>query len=276
MRIQTGPLTATSAALDPRPALPAEWEAWAEEPAHQVLIEEEDAPVGVLHVALVSATEAWLEGLRVRRDRQGAGIGGRLVAEGEAMARRYGAGIVRTAVPAHDYAAQQVAERAGFRTVARAVVYETPISDGPIDVPFDALVAEAESRDVTPLTSWLRGAETLVAWGGLIPLGWRFRTLRPELVKGLVRDERVLRAGETVEGAALFNVHGDAAVVGVLEGSPPQRHALAGAVALRARAQGASRLAFFAPDEQALQMVRERRPHPWCPEGLTIVEKALS
>jgi len=275
MRVQSGPLTAASAALDPSPALPAEWETWAEEPAHQIVVEEEAAPVGVLHVALVSATEAWLEGLRVRRDRQGAGIGGRLVAEGEALARRYGAGVVRTAIPAHDYAAQQVAERAGFRTVARAVVHQTTLPDGPIDVPYDALVAEAEGGDVAALTSWLHSAETLAAWGGLVPLGWRFRALRPELVKGLVRDRRMLRAGETVEGAVLFNIHSDAAVVGLLEGSPPQRHALAGAVALRARSQGAERLALFAPDEQALRTIRDRRPHPWCPDGLTVVAKAL-
>jgi GNAT superfamily N-acetyltransferase len=276
MHIESGPLTTGHLPLDAALALPVEWEAWAEEPSHQVVIEEAGAPVGALHVALVSATEAWLEGLRVRRDRQGAGIGGRLVAEGEALARRYGAGVVRTAIPAHDYAAQQVAERAGFRTVARAIVHNAPIPEGPIDVPYDALVAEAEAQDVASLGDWLRGAETLVAWGGLVPLGWRFRTLRPELVRGLVRDRRVLRAGETVEGAALFNVHGDAAVVAVLEGSPPQRRALAGVVALRGRGQGAPRLVFFAPDEEALRMIRERRPHPWCPDGLTVVEKALS
>lgn len=276
MDIESAPLTASPLALDPTPALPAEWGAWAEEPAHQVVMKEAGAAVGALHVALVSATEAWLEGLRVRRDRQGAGIGGRLVTEGEALARRYGAGVVRTAIPAHDYAAQQVAERAGFRTVARTVVQLASIPGGPIDVPYDALVAEAEPRDTPALTSWLRGAETLVAWGGLVPLGWRFRALRPELVKGLVLDQRVLRAGETVEGAALFHVHGDTAVVGFLEGSPPQRQALAGAVALRARSQGASRLAFFAPDEANLRTIRERRPHPWCPDGLTVVEKELS
>ncbi len=275
MRIQSGPVTAPLA-LDPQPALPVEWEAWAEEPVHQVVIEEEGAPVGALHVALVSATEAWLEGLRVRRDRQGAGIGARLVAEGEALARRYGAQVARTAIPAHDYVAQQVAERSGFRTVARAVVHQAPIPNGPIDVPYDALVAEAEARDVEALTAWLRGTEALALWGGLVPLGWRFRTLRAELLKGLIRDRRVLRAGETVEGAALFNVRGDAAVVGVLEGNPAQRQALAGAVALRARTQGAARLTLFAPDEQALRTIRDRRSHPWCPDGLAVVEKALS
>lgn len=275
MRVHSGPLTAAHAALAPQPALPPEWDAWAEEPAHQIVIEEGGAPVGALHVALVSATEAWLEGLRVRRDRQGAGIGRRLVAEGEALARRYGASVARTAIPTHDYAAQQVAERAGFRTVARAVVHRAAVAEGPIDVPYDALVTEAEARDLVVLTGWLRGSETLAAWGGLVPLGWRFRALRPELVKGLIREHRLLRAGETVEGAAVFAMYDDAAVVGVLEGSPAQRQALAGAVALRARAGGARALVFFASEEQALRMIRDRQPHPWCPDGLTVVEKAL-
>lgn len=275
MRIHSGPVTAARIALDPQPALPAEWEAWAEEPAHQLVIEEDGAPVGALHVALVSATEAWLEGLRVRRDRQGAGIGRRLVSEGEALARRYGARIARTAVPAHDYAALLVAERTGFRAVARAIVHEAPVAEGPIDVPYDALVQAAEVQDVPALTAWLRGTETLQAWGGLVPLGWRFRALVPELVKGLARDGRMLRAGETVEGATLFALHGAAAVVGFIEGSQAGRQALAGAVALRARAHGATRLVFFAPDDQALRLVRGRG-HPWCPDGLTVVEKGLS
>ncbi len=276
MRVQTLPLSSRPPALDPSAALPAEWEAWAEEPAHQVLVEEDGAVVGALHVALVSATEAWLEGLRVRRDRQGAGIGRRLVSEGEALARRYGAQVARTAIPAHDYAAQAVAERAGLRPVARAIVSEMVIAGGPIDVPYDALVREVEAGEVAAVSAWLRDGETLSSWSHLLPLGWRFRELVPALVNGLIKDHRLLRAGEEIEGMALFTVRGDAAVLSALDGSPIVIPALVGAVAARGWEGGARRVAIFAPDERLLQGIRMvRRPHPYCPDGIVVVEKTL-
>lgn len=276
MRVRTLPLSATPPALDPLAALPAEWDAWAEEPAHQVLVEEAGAVVGALHVALVSATEAWLEGLRVRGDRQGGGVGRRLVMEGEALAKGYGARIARTAVPAHEYAAQAVAERAGFRPVARAVVHEVPIGDGPIDVPYDARVRGLKVSEAPAVTARLSAGDTLHAWQGLLPLGWRFRALLPEIVKGLIRDGRALQAGEAVEGVALYAIRSDAAVIFLLEGSPPQMDALVGTVAERGRGQGARRLVLFAPDDRALRAAGPgRRPHPWCPDGLVLVEKPL-
>jgi len=276
MRVETLPLTARPAALDPLAALPAEWDAWEEEPAHQVLVEEDGAVVGAVHVALVSAAEAWLEGLRVRADRQGAGIGRRLIAEGEALARRYGARIARTAIPAHEYGAQAVAERAGFRPVARAVVREAAIGTGPIDVSYDALVREAGAREGAALAHWLKTGETLSAWRGLVPLGWRFRETVPELVVGLAKDHRVLRAGETLEGVALFAVRRDTVVIHLVEGGPNVVPALVGAAAARGRERGAGRLALFAPDEAAVRDVRrDLRPHPWCPDGLVVVEKGL-
>ena len=276
MRVQTLPLSSHRAALDPLAALPAEWDAWAEEPAHQVLVEEDGTVIGALHVALVSATEAWLEGLRVRADRQGAGIGRRLVAEGEALAKRFGAATARTAIPGHEYAAQAVAERAGFRPFARAIVQEMAIAEGPIDVPYDALVRDADASDVAALTAWLRAGETLHAWQNLVPLGWRFRTLLPPLVQGLVKDRRVLRAGESVEGVAFFTVRGTTVVIALLDGSATVIPALVGAVAARGRERGAGRVVLFAPDEQSLRGVRmERRAHSWCPDGMVVVEKSL-
>jgi GNAT superfamily N-acetyltransferase len=276
MRVQSLPLSSRPAALDPLAALPAEWDAWAEEPAHQVLIEEHGAAVGAVHVAVVSAVEAWLEGLRVRAGRQGAGVGRRLVAEGEALARRYGATVARTAIPAHEYAAQAVAERAGYRPVTRAIVVEAPVVAGPIDVPYDALVREAEDADVAAVASWLPAGETVPAWQGLVPLGWRFRAVVPALVRGLVKDRRVLRAGEALEGIACFAVRGDAVVVSVLDGIPAVLPALVGAAAVRGRERGATRVVLFAPDDRLLRGVRlDRRPHPWCPDGIVVVEKAL-
>ncbi len=276
MRVETLPLSVKPPALDPLRALPAEWESWAEEPAHQVLVEEDGEIVGALHVALVSATEAWLEGLRVRGDRQGAGIGRRLVEEGEALARRYGARAIRTAIPAHEYAAQAVAARAGFHPLVRAIVHEGRIGAGPIDIPYDAPVREVTAREVAALSSRLPDGEALSAWQGLVPLGWRFRKLAPSLMKGLVKDGRVLSAGEGGKDVAVFTVREDAAVIYLLEAAGAAAQALAGTVASLGRERGARRLVIFAPDERVRTAVRlDLRPHAWCPDGLVVVERGL-
>lgn len=279
MQVHSGPLVRGAVALDPGTALPPEWDAWAEEPAHQVVLTEDDTVVGAVHVALVSAEEAWLEGVRVRADRQGQGIGRRLVAEAEALARRYGAGVARTAVPVHEYAAQAVAERAGYRPVTRAQVRETRLGAGPIDVPYDAHVRPARPEEAAAIARRLQGGETLRAWAGLTPLGWRFRTLLVPMVKGLARDGRVLRTGEPagpVEGAALFALHRDAAVVCLVDGPPSHVAAMLGVVAERARAQQVHRLVVFTPEGLPLpRLDGEWTPHPWCPDGLLIVSKEL-
>ena len=77
----------------------------------------------------------------------------------------------------------------------------------------------------------------------------------------------------------MFNVqHADAAVVAALDGAPPGMQAVYGTVIERAQTYGAKRVVVFAPDLVALRPldVRDWTPHPWCPEGLIVVEKKLA
>jgi hypothetical protein len=266
-----------------REAAPREWEDWAEEPGHALAAMDGGRAVGGIHVSIVGRTEAWLEALRVHPDAQGRGIAGRLVKEGESLALHYGAAVVRTAIPAHDYGAVAVAERAGFRIVARAAVLETQVSSGPAHIPYDAPV-ETPRPDAAPaLAAFLERTPTVTAWERLVPLGWRFRRLTPVMIRGLVRDRRAAVAlqaerAESPQAAALFAGHDDAAVVSVLDGTPPGMQALFGEIAESALERGATRVVVFTHDAAALRQLdaREWRAHPWCPDGLMIVEKRVA
>jgi GNAT superfamily N-acetyltransferase len=262
----------------PGPArLPPEWAEWAEEPGLAVRLEEGGAVRGSLHVVIVGRDEAWLEGLWVDPAARGRGVGRQLVAEAEGVARTHGAATVRTAVPARDYAAMAVAERTGYQRVTRTDVLVAGIEPGPIDIAYDARVAPAVPADAPALMALLGAAETLAAWRGLVPLGWRFRRLVPELLRGLIKDRRIVRSGEWLEGVAGFAVRGQTAVLSFLEGPLVQRQALYGAVAERARAAGAAQVVLFVPDASALGGIRASfAPHAWCPDGLIIVEKTLT
>jgi GNAT superfamily N-acetyltransferase len=266
-----------------REAAPAKWLAWAEEPGHDLAAMDGGRAVGGIHVGIVGRTEAWLEALRVHPDAQGRGIAGRLVKEGEQVAQHYGAAVIRTAIPAHDYAAVGVAERAGFHAVTRAVVVETKVESVPVHIPYDAPVESPRAETAPLLLRLLERTPTLTAWGRLIPLGWRFRRLSAELVRGLVKDRRAAAAllperSEALQAATLFAGHDEAVVVSVLDGTPPGMQALFGELAENALARGVVRVAVFTHDAAALRAIgaREWQPHPWCPDGLIIVEKSLA
>lgn len=274
------PITEGTTGPDPQ-ALPTEWEQWAEEPGQAVRLEEEGALLGTLHAVIVGRQEAWFEGLWVLPSARGRGVGRRLVAEAEAAVRGYGATIVRTAVPARDYGVLAVAERAGFVRHGDTYVMVARIPSGAIDIPYEAQVAAARAADAGAVTRTVQMEPSLAGWRGLVPLGWRLRRFEAPLLQGLIKDGRVLRTGEApggaVDGTVWFAVRADTAVVSVLAGPPAHRQALLGAVAERARHEGARRLALFVADPGALDGVRaDFVPHLWCPDGLVIVEKVLT
>lgn len=267
-----------------RDAAPSEWDAWAEEPGHDLVALDGARAIGGLHVSIVGQSEAWLEMLRVLPDYRGRGVAAQLVREGEQVARKYGAGTVRTAVPAHEYAALGVAERGGFRRVLQCVVLETDLAPGPLHVPYDAPSRLPHVADAVDVLRFAEHTHTLSAWEGLIPLGWRFRRITTDVVKGLIKDRRVAIAmqenpgGTALQGVAMFNVQENAAVFSLVDGTPPGMQASFAAAAELARERLAGPLTVFASDVHALDAleVRSWTPHPWCPEGLVVVEKRLA
>lgn len=273
-----------------RDAAPPEWSTWAEEPGHDLVALDGVRVVGGIHASLVGRTEAWLENLRVHPDFQGRGVAGLLVKEAEQEARRYGAAVVRTTIPAHDYAAQGVADHAGYRRVLRGVVVETDVPPGPLHMPYDAPVVAPEPAHASEVAGYLEQTTTVQAWDRLIPLGWRFRRLAVDLVKGLIKDRRLILAlrtdSPTIDpgragpygAASVFAIHDEAAVISLIDGTPPGMQAVYAAIVERAREQGASRLVAFTSDVSSLAPlgVRDWVPHPWCPDGQVVVEKSLA
>lgn len=258
-------------------ALPPEWADWAEEPGQRISLEENGRTLGTIHVAMVGPHEAWLEGLWILPSARGRGVDRRLVEQAETVAAGYGATIVRTAAPAGESAVLAVAESMGFAVCGTAAVGIAEIPGGRVTVPGDVRVIEARPAEVAAIIGAMGASEYLAAWHGFVPLGWRFRAVRPELVRGLVKDGRVLHSGGTVEGIAAFAVHGETAVISFLDGPQAHRQALYAAVAGRARVAGAHRTALFAPDAEGWTGIRTAFvPHSWCPDGLVILERRLS
>ncbi|MBI2246681.1 MAG: GNAT family N-acetyltransferase [Armatimonadetes bacterium] len=273
-----------------RDAAPAEWKAWSEEPGHDLIALDDGGAIGGLHVSLVGRSEAWLEMLRVLPDYRGRGVAAQLVREGEQIARTYGALTLRTAIPANDYAAIGVAERAGLRRVLQCVVLETALSSGPLHLPYDAPSASPSPAAAPEILRFAERTQTLEVWNDLVPLGWRFRRITVDLVRGLITDGRVClamqpdaRAASKIvsaasQGIAMFNVHEGDAVFSLVDGTPSGMQAAFASAAEAARDHGADRMVIFTPDLHSLDPLdlRTWAPHPWCPEGLVVVEKRLA
>lgn len=266
-----------------REAAPAEWQEWAEEPGWDLIALEEGRVVGGIHVAVVGRTEAWMEAIRVHPDAQGRGIGGQLVREAESLARHYGAAVLRTAIPSHDYAALALAERAGYRGAVRCAVLETAVGSDAAHLPYDAPVGQMRPEHTPAVLRFIESTAALAAWEHLVPLGWRFRRIVPELVRGLIKDRRAITAArpdrvEEPQAAALFARPEGAVVVSLIDGTPPGMQAVFGEIVERAQESGITRLVVFAPQREALAPlgIREWRPHAWCPDGLVIVQKSLA
>jgi GNAT superfamily N-acetyltransferase len=256
-------------------ALPLEWALWAEEPGKVIRFEEEGVTVGRVHTVLVGPSEAWVEGLWVTPDQRRKGLGRQLLKAAEDLVHGYGVGIVRGAVPAHNTGARSLAEHAGFAERARAMVQilmvsgEAPVTESD-SVDGGTGVRRATAVEATAVSALV--ATGMKAWHNLVPLGWRFRRIGVDLMRGLAKDGRVLvtqdPTGVTITAAR------DPAVLTAVVGSPTQRRLLVRAAAALASTE---RVVVFVPDASSVTDLGVAvAAHAWCPEGLVIVEKTLA
>lgn len=284
-----------------RDAAPPEWQDWAEEPGHDLVAEVSGRIAGAIHVSLVGRTEAWMENLRVLPDFQGRGIAGELVRGAEHRAVHYGAAKVRTAIPAHEYAALAVAQRAGYHRVLECAVLQAPVTADPRHVPYDAPVERPDAAAVHAVAAFAAAAPAVQSWEQLVPLGWRFRRMVPELIRGLIKDKRVLvslradavrpaspragsprserrpprQAGE-LQGVVLFAERDEAVVISLLDGTAPSIQALYGTVTERTGGRAQATVFTPSPDGMAALRAEQWNAHPWCPDGLVVVEKSVA
>jgi ribosomal protein S18 acetylase RimI-like enzyme len=189
--------------------LAATWEAWREDADGALLIAEESGrPAGVAHLRMLSAQEAWLEGLRVDPDDQGRGIGGLLVQAVVDAARTRGATVVRLFTSAENGPAQRLFERTDFEQVALFMPYEAAAEEGAAAA---AVAAGATLRAARPderdaLWSFLLASNFVPLNGGLLIEGWVARALTPAILHERLTANavRVLEAWGTIQGMAII------------------------------------------------------------------------
>jgi N-acetylglutamate synthase-like GNAT family acetyltransferase len=99
--------------------VPRVWQSWISDHSGILLVaEEKGLVVGFQHAELMPDNTGWLEGIRVREDVQGSGVGSALLAAGIEWSRFSSLSAVRLSTSSDNPASNRMAERAGFNQVA--------------------------------------------------------------------------------------------------------------------------------------------------------------
>jgi ribosomal protein S18 acetylase RimI-like enzyme len=103
------------------------WEDWLHDERGALLVAvSQDRPIGLIHVALFSDEEAWLEGIRVDPAQRRRGVGRVLVSRALVAARERGAKVARLFTAHDNIASQELIAGFGFKRVAEVIHYEAP------------------------------------------------------------------------------------------------------------------------------------------------------
>lgn len=171
---------------------------WLEDEHGQVLVaaDADDRPVGVARVVMLSDREAWMHAARVSPLARRTGVATMLNVAGCDWARQNGADVARLLVEDWNTAAQQQVAKMGYRrgsvwvSAEKAMAME-PLTNGGRRVPGDERLTPARRTEVD--LAWMTWKVGDLAQVGreLIPIGWAFRQMTVDDLRGAVGEGRL-------------------------------------------------------------------------------------
>ena len=196
---------------------------WLESDSTLVLVAcDDDVPVAMAKVTMLSKTEAWFSAARVHPDWRGRGIAGTIAGELDDWARERGAVVGRLVIEDWNEASINHVEKIGMRPVSRvvrctrSVTKNDPVpgGNGGKRVPARDRLRPTRSAEAEPaFMSWSVGELGRTA-RGLFAIGWSFRRLT---VPDLVAAARVDALWEAHTGWAMGAQSGEVFSVGWVE-----------------------------------------------------------
>ena len=183
------------------------WDEWLSDPHGVLLVAVLDGqPVGLLHLRMLTATEAWQEGMRVDPAYRNQGISKKLSLEAGAEAMRRGATTVRLITESTNTASIYLVEQSHSRRVgafaphtARPVT-EVPRHNYSLEEPVLATL-----EDLDEIISYLDVSNNFPLVGGLYYAGFTAYRISDTLLKEKIQARQVylLRRWERLDGVAI-------------------------------------------------------------------------
>lgn len=183
------------------------WDEWLHDTAGVLLVALIDGrPVGLLHLLMLNATEAWQEGMRVDPAYRKQGIATQLSVEAGAEAMRRGATTVRLMVDATNTASISLVEQSHSRRVGAFAPYTaTPVTSLPtrnygLDEPVLATL-----DDLDEIIAYLDVSNNFPAVGGLYYRGYVAYRISDTLLKEKIQGGHIylLRRWDRLDGLAI-------------------------------------------------------------------------
>jgi GNAT superfamily N-acetyltransferase len=200
--------------------IPLVWDYWLEEPDSKWLVATINRqPVAIAHIAMLSATEAWLEGLRVDPAYRKQGIGTLINRRAVSEALRKGAEYIRFVTRSDNTPVHRIAAGMGFNKLFAAVSMAADAGKAVTGLP------KPRAGAAVGIAAFLNNSPVMKETGGLISnAGWRYFKFTGEFIEEKLRQEMVRITGEPDNIKALAFIeegYGDEGlVVTYLDGEP--------------------------------------------------------
>ena len=146
------------------------WDRWLADPESDLLVtvDGQDSPIGLGHARMVSADEAWLEGLRVDPDVRQRGVGRAMTRAAVEAAERRGATTIRFATLASNTPMHRLAPQVGFTRRPGFTIWR---AEALTDRPAGWVESGEEAAHVA---QFVARQDTVRALDGVIAAGWSY------------------------------------------------------------------------------------------------------
>lgn len=173
---------------------------------------EDDVPVAMSRVQMLSPTEAWLSAARVHPEHRRTGLGSAMNEHGVAWARSRGVVVVRLAIEETNTAAMSQVSKLGYHRSAPWIHAEIAVTPGQRLDSGDRLKPALAIDADAAWTFWAQ-SELALAGRELIADGWRWkRAHRDDLDRALERHSLL----QATSGWAIVDDRGDSLMIGWL------------------------------------------------------------
>jgi GNAT superfamily N-acetyltransferase len=196
--------------------VPDRFQSWMDRDDSTVMVAtgEDDIPIGLARVVMMSERESWIHAARVDPDHRRRGVGSAINESLCDWAAARGAIVARLMTEDWNEAAQGQVERSGYRRVStwswpmRDLGTGTidPVTNGGRRVPGEEQLASGSRAEIDPAWIAWSSSEMASAGRGLFPIGWTFRQMRIEDVRAASAARELLQCAS---GWVIARTEGD-------------------------------------------------------------------
>lgn len=183
------------------------WDEWLNDPQGQLVVATDDGrPVGIAHLRMLNATDAWLEGLRVNPEYRGHGVGTALNLALQEEAMRRGATTVRLVTESDNTASLHIMPHVHMRQIGGFAPFKaTPLRTQPTHNDSSERTQLATIDDLDDIIDYLNASNVFPAIGGLYYVGFTAYVISDTLLEAHIAAQHVylLRRWDRLDGLAI-------------------------------------------------------------------------